>query len=68
MRSDVFRAKGYDICSGAFEGASKNVVIKRLKQSGMIWSRLGPSSVLALRVLWLNGECEQLWKDKPLAA
>ena len=68
MRYDVFRAKGYDIGSGAVEGACKNVVGKRLKQSRMIWTRLGSSSVLALRVDWLNGEWEQLWKKKPLAA
>ena len=68
MRYDIFRAKGYDIGSGAVESACKNVVGKRLKQSGMIWSRLGSSSVLALRVCWLNDEWEQLWLKKPLAA
>ena len=68
MRYDVFREKGYDIGSGAVEGACKNVVGKRLKQSGMIWTRLGSSSVLALRVSWLNEEWEQLWQKKPLAA
>ena len=68
MRYDEFRAKGYDIGSGAVEGACKNVVGKRLKQSGMIWTRLGSSSVLALRVNWLNGQWEQLWRTKPLAA
>ncbi|MFQ6036626.1 MAG: hypothetical protein ACE5NM_12385 [Sedimentisphaerales bacterium] len=36
MRYDVFRAKGYDISSGSAEGVCKNVVGKRLKQSGMI--------------------------------
>jgi hypothetical protein len=68
MRYDVFRDKGYDIGSGAVEGACKNVVGKRLKQSGMIWTRLGSSSVLALRLVWLNGRWEQLWRNKPLAA
>jgi len=68
MRYDVFREKGYDIGSGAVEGACKNVVGKRLKQSGMIWTRLGSSSVLALRVSWLNDNWEQLWQKKPLAA
>jgi hypothetical protein len=68
MRYDVFRDKGYDIGSGAVEGACKNVVGKRLKQSGMIWTRLGSSSVLALRVTWLNDQWEQLWEKKPLAA
>ena len=68
MRYDVFRSQGYDIGSGAAEGACKNVVGKRLKQSGMIWTRLGSSSVLALRLAWLNGRWEQLWTAKPLAA
>jgi len=68
MRYDVFRANGYDIGSGAVEGACKHVVGKRLKQSGMVWTRLGSSSVLALRVSWLNDEWEQLWQKKPLAA
>jgi hypothetical protein len=68
MRYDVFRSKGYQIGSGAAEGACKSVVGKRLKQSGMRWTRLGSSSVLALRLAWLNGRWEQLWAEKPLAA
>ena len=68
MRYDVFRHKGYDIGSGAAEGACKYVVGKRLKQSGMIWNRTGSSSVLALRIAWLNKRWEQLWESKPLAA
>jgi hypothetical protein len=68
MRYDVFRAKGYDIGSGAVEGACKNVVGKRLKQSGMIWSRAGSSATLALRVCWLNKRWDELWRQKPLAA
>jgi hypothetical protein len=68
MRYDVFRSKGYDIGSGAVEGACKYVVGKRLKQSGMIWTRAGSSAVLALRISWLNGEWNKLWTTKPLAA
>ena len=68
MRYDVFRAQGYDIGSGAVEGACKCVVGKRLKQSGMIWNRTGSSAMLALRIAWLNGEWEPLWQGKPLAA
>ena len=68
MRYDVFRAKGYKIGSGAVEGACKNVVGKRLKQSGMIWSRVGSSATLALRITWLNDRWEKLWQSKPLAA
>jgi hypothetical protein len=68
MRYDVFRAKGYDIGSGAVDGACKHLVGKRLKQSGMIWTRAGSSAVLALRISWLNKEWEYLWSRKPLAA
>jgi hypothetical protein len=68
MRYDVFRAKGYDIGSGAVEGACKHVVGKRLKQSGMIWTRAGSSATLALRINWLNKEWDELWSKKPLAA
>jgi hypothetical protein len=68
MRYDVFRASGYDIGSGVVEAACKNVVGKRLKQSGMIWSRAGSSATLALRITWLNKRWEQLWSQKPMAA
>lgn len=68
MRYDVFRAEGYDIGSGAVEGACKHVVGKRLKQSGMIWSRAGSSATLALRITWLNKRWYKLWSQKPLAA
>jgi len=68
MRYDVFRAKGYDIGSGAVEGACKHVVGKRLKQSGMIWSRAGSSATLALRVTWVNKRWNKLWSQQPLAA
>ncbi len=68
MRYDVFRSKGYDIGSGAAEGGCKHVIGKRLKQSGMIWSRAGSSATLALRTTWLNGSWDELWSQKPLAA
>lgn len=68
MRYDVFRAKGYQIGSGPVEGACKCVVGKRLKQSGMIWTRAGSSAILALRIAWLNEEWQKLWVSKPLAA
>ena len=68
MRYDVFRAKGYDIGSGAVEGACKHAVARRLKQSGMIWSRIDSSATLSLRITWLNYRWEQLWQSKPLVA
>ena len=68
MCYDVCRAKGYDIGSWAVEGACKNVVGKRLKQAGMIWTRAGSSATMALRINWLNREWDELWSKKPLAA
>lgn len=68
MRYDVFRAQGYAIGSGVVEGACKHVVGKRLKQSGMIWSRPGSSATLALRICWLNGQWDSFWEQKPLVA
>jgi hypothetical protein len=68
MRYDVFRAEGFDIGSGAVEAACKHVVGKRLKQSGMRWSRPGSSATLMLRVVWLNGDWNRLWSQRPLAA
>ena len=68
MRCDEFRSRGYDTGSGVVEGCCKHVVGKRLKQSGMIWSRPGSSSTLALRITWLNREWDRLWSGKPLAA
>jgi len=55
------RRNGYKGISIACEGACKYVVAKRLKQSGMIWTRDGSAAVLALRTTWLNAEREQLW-------
>jgi hypothetical protein len=68
MRYDVFRARGYDMGSGAVEGACKHVVGKRLKQAGMIWSRQGSTTIQALRIAWFNEDWEALWQAKPLTA
>ena len=59
---------GLDIGSGAVEGACKHVVGKRLKQSGMFWSKAGSSATLALQVTWVNKRWDKLWSQQPLAA
>jgi hypothetical protein len=64
----VFRKRGYDIGSGAVEGACKHIVGKRLKQSGMNWTRPGSSATLALRITWLNGQWDRFWQSCPMAA
>ena len=68
MRDSLVGAARYAIGSGVVEVACKNVVGKRLKQSGMIWSRAGSSATLALRITWLNKRWEQLWSQNPMAA
>lgn len=60
MRYDEYLEKGYGIGSGAVESAHKQVVHARLRQAGMRWSELGAQRLLALRVLLLNDEWEQL--------
>jgi len=68
MRYERFRALGYDIGSGAVEGACKHVIGSRLKQAGMRWIRSGSSATLALRTCWLNQEWDVFWSGKPMAA
>jgi hypothetical protein len=66
LDEQVRRHRGYKIGSGEVEGACKHLVGRRLKQSGMIWSRKGSSAILALRIAWLNQEWDALWKSNPL--
>jgi hypothetical protein len=68
MHYDIFMSKDYDISSGAFEGACKYLVSKRLKQFEMIWSRSGYSATLAMRIIWLNKEWENYGRKNLLAA
>jgi hypothetical protein len=60
MRYDEYLKRGYGIGSGAVESAHKQVVHARLRQAGMRWSELGAQRLLALRVLLLNDEWQQL--------
>ena len=56
MQYDEYQRLGYGIGSGAVESAHKQVVHARLRQAGMRWSEVGARRLLALRLLWLNGE------------
>jgi hypothetical protein len=60
MRYDDYIRMGYGIGSGAVESAHKQVVHARLRQAGMRWSEAGAQRLLALRVLLLNGQWNQL--------
>lgn len=61
MRYAAFRQKGFFIGSGVVEGACKNVVGKRLKQSGMFWSLPGAENILDYRCAVLNKRYDQFW-------
>jgi hypothetical protein len=63
---DRFRAAECDIGSGRVESACKHVVANRMKRSGMIWSDDGAQELLSLRTAYLNGEWNQIWREKPL--
>jgi hypothetical protein len=53
-----FKEQGLFVGSGVIEAACKNVIGKRLKQSGMHWSVRGANSIAALRCEILSGRFE----------
>jgi hypothetical protein len=68
MAYDQFRARGLDIGSGLIESACKTVVQQRLKLPGARWQVAHAQRILSLRVCHLNGDWDQFWKNRPLAA
>lgn len=67
MRYDEYLRLGYGIGSGAVESAHKQLVHARLRQAGMRWSEPGARRLLALRVMLLNGDWQQLDRMRMLA-
>jgi hypothetical protein len=65
MQYAKFKEAGLFVGSGVIEAACKNVVGKRLKQSGMRWSLRGANSIIALRCSVLSGffdsDVEAIW-------
>lgn len=55
-----YKARGWPIGSGQVEGMNKSVIGKRMKQSGMQWSREGAGRMAALRA--------QRCSKKPIAS
>lgn len=64
MRYGYYRKQGWFIGSGVVEAGCKNVVGKRLKQSGMHWSESGATCVLNFRTLLLSNRFDAFWKDR----
>jgi hypothetical protein len=55
MNYASFRRQGLFVGSGVIEAGCKNVIGKRLKQSGMHWSVRGANSIAALRCAVISG-------------
>ena len=64
MRYAEFREQKLFVGSGVIEAGCKNVVGKRLKQSGMRWKVDGANKIIALRCAVLNRDFEDFWADR----
>jgi len=61
MRYATFKGRGLFVGSGVIEAACKNLIGKRLKQSGMEWTVRGANAIIALRCTTLSGRQEDYW-------
>ena len=66
MQYDEYRAKGYNIGSGAIESANKYIVGQRLKLSGMQWTISHANALIHLRCKYYEGCWEKFWDDLKL--
>lgn len=62
MKYDEYRKNGWFIGSGVIESGCKNVIGKRFKQSGMMWSLKGAKSLLPLRTLYKSERLEEFFR------
>jgi hypothetical protein len=58
-----YRREGLFIGSGIIEAGCKTVIGRRLKQSGMFWSKPGAENILSLRCLVLGPHFDTAWKQ-----
>lgn len=64
MRYHRFREDGYFIGSGVIEAGCKNVIGKRLKQSGMEWTKRGANAIIALRCATQSSRFADYWESR----
>ena len=64
MRYAQFIEQGYFVGSGVIEAGCKNIVGKRLKQSGMEWTVRGANAIIALRCMTLSRRQEEYWEQR----
>lgn len=63
MKYDEYRKNGWYIGSGAIESANKYIVSQRIKQSGMIWSKIGADAMIWTRCKYFEGNWDEFWED-----
>jgi hypothetical protein len=63
MKYADFKAQNLFVGSGVIEAGCKNVIGKRLKQSGMRWSLSGANAMIALRCAILSGSFRQTFES-----
>jgi hypothetical protein len=68
MNYATFKKSGLFVGSGVVEAACKNVIGKRLKQSGMRWSIDGANAIAALRCAILSHSFDSFWSHAATAA
>ena len=68
MRYGLFQAVGLFVGSGVVEAACKTVIGKRLKNSGMHWSKKGAAIAIALRCAIMSGRFDYCRSEFKLAA
>jgi hypothetical protein len=64
MRYAKFKSQGFFVGSGVIEAGCKNLIGKRLKQSGMEWTVRGANAIIALRCMTLSGRQEDYWEQR----
>lgn len=64
MRYARFKDQGLFVGSGVIEAGCKNIIGKRLKQSGMEWTVRGANAIIALRCMTLSRRQDDYWDQK----
>ena len=64
MKYAEYRAMGLFLGSGVIEASCKNVIGKRLKQSGMRWSVKGANDIIALRCCIQSDRFDEYWEKR----
>ena len=64
MQYSQFKERDLFVGSGVIEAGCKNIIGKRLKQSGMRWSRKGANAIIALRCGLHSKKFDDFWENR----